>query len=122
MTALHYIINGGPHTIHHFQKVINSAIDDIEKTTCDEINDAHACILYKGPSKDKTLANSYRTISTCPFIAKALYFYVREISIDDWNDAQAETQFLGPSMSHELGALLLTETINHSIKENNQPV
>ena len=25
-------------------------------------------------------------------------------------------------MSHELGALLLTETINHSIKDNNQPV
>ena len=42
--------------------------------------------------------------------------------IEDWNNAQAETQFLGPNMSHELGALLLTETINHSIKENDQPV
>ena len=36
--------------------------------------------------------------------------------------AQAETQFLGPCMSHELGALLFTETIDHLIKTNDQPV
>ena len=98
------------------------AIDDIENTTCEELNNAHACILYKGHSKDKTLAGSYRTISTCPFVAKSLDYYIRDISIDDWHAARAETQFLGPAMSHELGALLLTETINHSIKDNNQPV
>ena len=121
VSALHYI-HGGPHAVQHFQLLMNSAIDDVEKTTCEEFNDAHACILYKGHSKDKTLASSYRTISSCPFIAKALDYYVRELSIDDWNDAQAETQFLGRNMSHELGALLLTETINHSIKENNKPV
>ena len=121
VSALHYI-HGGPHAVQHFQLLINSAIDDIEKTTCDEFNDAHACILYKGHSKDKTLASSYRTISSCPFVAKALDFYVRELSIDEWNDAQPETQFLGRNMSHELGALLLTETIYHSIKENNKPI
>ena len=48
--------------------------------------------------------------------------HVRELSIEEWEEAKAKTQFLGQSMSHELGALLLTETINHSIKENNQPV
>ena len=39
-----------------------------------------------------------------------------------WNKAKSETQFLGPNLSHELGALLLTETIQHSIKENDQHV
>ena len=115
VSALHYII-GGPHAIHHFQLLISYAIDDIEKTNCEEFNDAHVCILYKGHSKDKTKASSYRTISTCPFIAKYVD-YIRERSIDDWHAAQAETQFLGPCKSHELGALLLTETINHSSKE-----
>ena len=39
----------------------------------------------------------------------------------DWSEAQAETQFLGANLSHELGALLLTETISHSIS-NDLPV
>ena len=85
-------------------------------------NTAHACILYKGHSKDKTSAKSYRTISTCPFIAKALDFYVRELSHSDWEAAQADTQYLGVNKSHKLGALLLTETISHSLNELNLPV
>ena len=86
------------------------------------MNDAHASILYKGHSKDKTKASSYRTISTCPFLSKALDYYVREMSLPEWSEAQAETQFLGAGMSHELGALLLTESINHSIKDSKTPV
>ena len=105
-----------------FRLLLNSAIENLETTTCEEINNAHACILYKGHSKDKTQASSYRTISTCPFISKALDFYVRELSLSDWSEAKPETQFLGINSSHELGALLLTEAINHSIKDNNSPV
>ena len=86
------------------------------------MNDAHASIMYKGHSKDKTKASSYRTISTCPFLSKALDYYVREMSLPEWSEAQAETQFLGAGMSHELGALLLTESINHSIKDSKTPV
>ena len=121
VTALHYV-NGGPHAIQHFQTLINSAIDNIETTSCQEMNDAHAIVLYKGHMKNRTLASSYRTISSCPFLAKCLDFYVRELSIEEWNQEKAETQFLGSNMSHELGALLLTETITHSLKVNNQPV
>ena len=121
VSALHFI-NGGPHAIHHFQLLINSAIRNIETTTAHEMNDAHAIILYKGHMKDKSLAGSYRSISSCPFLAKALDFYVRELSIGEWNDDKPETQFLGEKMSHELGALLLTETINHSLEVNNEPV
>ena len=47
---------------------------------------------------------------------------MRELSLPEWNDAQADTQFLGAGMSHELGALLLTETINHSLKTTKLPV
>ena len=48
--------------------------------------------------------------------------YIRDISLHDWDAARADTQFLGPNMSHKLGALLLTETITHSINEDNRPV
>jgi hypothetical protein len=51
-----------------------------------------------------------------------LDYYVREMSLPEWSEAQAETQFLGAGMSHELGALLLTESINHSIKDSKTPV
>ena len=121
VSALHFI-HGGPLAVQHFQFLINSAIENLEATTCDEMNVAHACVLHKGHSKDKNLASSYRTISSCPFVSKALDFYVRELSIPEWNAAQPETQFLGSNKSHELGALLLTETINHSIIDNNKPL
>ena len=121
VSALHFI-HGGPLAVQHFQFLVNSAIENIDVTSCEEMNDAHACVLFKGHSKDKTLASSYRTISTCPFISKAVDYYVRELSLPEWNDAQADTQFLGAGMSHELGALLLTETINHSLKTTKLPV
>ena len=121
ISALHFI-HGGPLAMQHFQFLINSAINNLETTTCEEVNVAHASVLHKGHSKDKSLATSYRTISSCPFLSKAMDYYIREISIPEWTAAQAETQFLGPDKSHELGALLLTETINNSISVTNQPV
>ena len=75
-----------------------------------------------GHSQEKNLSLSFHTISTCPFTSKALDKYVRELSQHDWNNAQAETQFLGPNISHDLASLLITETINHSLTELNLPV
>lgn len=121
VSAAHYI-NGGPIALKHYQLLINTALEDIENTTCDEFNTAHACILYKGHQKDKTLASSYRTISTCPFVAKSCDTYIRSLSVEDWHNARADVQFLGPGMSHEMGALLLSEVIQHSININNKPV
>ena len=117
-----HFLNAGPAGILHFQFLMNSAINEIENTECDELNMAHACILYKGHSKDKTLASSYRTISTCPFLAKALDTYIRSLSVDDWQDGRSEVQFLGPGMGHDLAALLLTESVYHSINIDNKPV
>ena len=121
ISANHYI-NGGPIALKHFQLLMNLAFDDIENTTIDEVNTAHACILFKGHKKDKSLASSYRTISSCPFIAKACDTYIRNLSVDDWHDARAEVQFLGPGMSHEMGALLLSEVIHHFLNVNNKPL
>ena len=39
-----------------------------------------------------------------------------------WNKFTAETQFQAKSSSHELAALTLTETINHSVRTLNRPV
>ena len=121
ISAAHYV-NGGPVALKHYQILINTALKDIENTSVDEVNTAHACILFKGHQKDKTLASSYRTISSCPFIAKSCDTYIRSLSVDDWHDARADVQFLGPGMSHEMGALLLSEVIQHSINVNNKPL
>ena len=114
ITAAHYI-NGGVLTIKHFQFLINTIIDAIELAATDELNKIHAIILHKGHKKDKTLASSYRTISSCPFLAKALDIYLGDLSKDDWSLCQASSQFQGSGMSHELASLLLTISIQDSI-------
>ena len=52
ITAAHYI-NGGEAAIP-------------------ELNTVHAVILHKGHKNDKSLDSSYRTISSCPFLAKCI--------------------------------------------------
>ena len=121
ISANHYI-NGGPVALKHFQELFNLALKDIENTTVDEMNVAHACILFKGHQKSKNLASSYRTISTCPFISKCCDTYIRNLSLDDWHNARSDVQFLGPGMSHEMGALLLSEVIHHSLNVRDKPV
>ena len=48
--------------------------------------------------------------------------YLRDISIDQWNKSQADNQFQGKGMSHELAALLLTETVQYSLNVNKNPI
>ena len=79
-----------------------------------ELNTAHAVVLHKGHGKTRSLSSSYRTISSCPFIAKALDIYLGELSKDDWKEVQAPTQFQGRRSSHELASLLLTTAIQYS--------
>ena len=78
--------------------------------------------MFKGHKKDKTSDRSYRTISTCPVVAKALDLYIRELFIDEWNLDKAETQYQGEGSSHELAALLLTEVIQYSLYTAKEPV
>ena len=117
VTAAHYL-NGGATTIKHFQFLVNVIILEIELSSIDEMNKAHAIVLHKGHGKDKSLSSSYRTISSCPFIAKAVDIYLGELSKDDWKAAQAQTQFQGHGMSHELASLLLTSAIQNSLNSS----
>ena len=114
VTAAHYI-NGGPTTIKHFQFLLNCVFESIELAAVDELNTAHAVVLFKGHKKDKSLASSYRTISSCPFIAKAADVYLGDLSQEDWSACQAPTQFQGSGMSHELASLLVTLAIHNSL-------
>ena len=114
VTASHYL-NGGDVAIRHFQFLFNSVLKNIELAAIEEMNVAHAVVLHKGHGKDKNLSSSYRLISSCPFIAKTVDIHLGELSKENWKSCQAETQFQGEGMSHELAALLLTTTIHHSL-------
>ena len=75
ITASHFI-NAGFEGLEHFNFLLNIAIEDVNLSSLEELNSVWACILYKGHKKDRESDRSYRTISTCPLIAKALDFYV----------------------------------------------
>ena len=117
ITAAHFL-NGGDVTIKLFQFLINTVLKNIEIASVEEMNKAHAIILHKGHHKSRSLASSYRTISSCPFLAKATEIYLGDLTKEDWASAQAPTQFQGPGMSHELASLLLTISIQNSMNSS----
>ena len=121
ITPSHFI-NAGFEGLEHFHFLLNIIIEEINLSSLEELNTIWACILYKGHRKDKESDRSYRTISTCPLLAKALDSYVGSLYHDGWADAQAETQFQGSGSSHELAALLLTESVNFSLFTAKKPV
>ena len=121
ITANHYLYAGDAGIVH-FHLLIEALITDINNISIEEVNTVHATILFKGHSKDKSKASSYRTISCCPLTAKCLDIYVRDLNIKSWDRDQASTQFLGEGSSHELAALLLTEVSQHSLHILHQPL
>ena len=112
ITARHYL-HAGMEGVIHFSFLLNLIIRNVNLSSLEELN--RAMILHKGHGKDRESDRSYRTISTCPFLSKALDKYVGSLYESGWVSAQAETQFQGTGSSHELAALLLTECINFSI-------
>ena len=120
ITPLHYL-NGGERTINHFRVIVNAVLNDVQNFALYELNVVHAAILYKGHSKPKHNDRSYRTISTCPFIAKCIDSYVGDLSQDNWDSLKEETQFQAKGLSHEHSALLLTEAIHHAVHVQHQP-
>jgi hypothetical protein len=121
ITALHYL-NAGHEGIVHYNQLVNAIILDVNNANIEELNIAHGNILYKGHNKDKNSDRSYRTISTCPFLAKSVDYYLRELYLDKWTACQADTQYQGAGSSHELASLLVTEVIQHSLYTANRPV
>ena len=121
ITPLHFI-NAGQSGLVHFNDLLNDLISNVNNVSVAELNTAHAIILYKGHQKDKSNARSYRNISTCPVLAKALDMYVRHLYGNLWLNRQASTQYQGVGSSHELASVLLTEVIQYSQLVLNQPL
>ena len=121
ITAAHFI-NAGAAGLRHFHLLMSSLISNINNASLSELNDIWAMILYKGHNKDKESDRSYRTISTCPLLAKCLDMYIGQRYYADWRQAQAPTQYQGEGSSHELAALLLTDVIQHSLHHTRGPV
>ena len=121
ITPLHYV-NAGEEGVHHYAALLNLFITDVNNSTLDDLNKALGIILYKGHLKDKNSDRSYRTISTCPFIAKSLDLYIRDLYQDLWDDCTAATQYQATGSSHELASLLVTEVIQYSLNVADQPV
>ena len=121
ITALHYV-NAGEEGLTHFHCLLNAIIDNVNNASIKELNTAHGLILYKGHRKEKTSDRSYRTISTCPLLAKSLDLYLRDLYHELWDGCQAETQYQGTGSSHELASLLVTEVVQHSLYVKNKPV
>ena len=114
VTVNHYNY-AGPPGWNHFHLMLNCLISDVNNINVEEINTVYACILFKGHNKERSSDRSYRTISSCPVVAKALDVYVKDLNIESWNHDQSDVQFQGEGSSHELAAVLLTETIQHSL-------
>ena len=121
VTANHFI-HAGFEGLLHFHFILNTIIEEINSSSLEELNTVWACILFKGHGKDRESDRSYRTISTCPLVAKALDSYIGSLYSAGWADVQADTQFQGSGSSHELAALLLSESLNFSLFSLKQPM
>ena len=100
ITAQHYI-NAGSEGLLHFHYLLNIIIKDVNLASVEDLNAVYALLLYKRSRNSKTNERFYRTISTCPFLSKALDMYLRQLYISRWNTLQAPTQYQGKCSSHE---------------------
>ena len=121
ITSLHFL-HLGHEGVLHFIFLLNVIIGHINSSCIEELNTIWANILHKGSGKDRESDRSYRTISCCPLLAKALDIYMVELYDDGWSAAQASTQFQGSNSSHELASLSITEAVCHGLHVNKQPV
>ena len=121
VTPYHYLY-AGPAGWQHFTLLLNALIYDLSNIDLSEVNRAYACILFKGHGRDKTSSRSYRTISSCPVVAKALDILIRDRHVEQWNLHQAPTQFQGEGSSHELAGILLTECVQYSLHTLKRPM
>ena len=120
ITPAHYL-NAGDAGLEHFNYLLNIVIEDVNNASIDELNACYALLLHKGHEKPRTRDTAYRTISTCPVLARALDLYVRDLHKVKWNVCQASTQYQGDGSCHELAALLVTEVIQHSVHTLREP-
>ena len=81
ITSKHFLNLGSEGTIH-FVFLLNSIISLINSSSVAELNTILANMLHKGHDKDPEIDRSWRTISCCPFLAKAMDMYLVELNND----------------------------------------
>ena len=86
ITSEHYI-NAGKESLEHFNFLMNVIIEDVNNATLEELNACYALLLFKGHGKSRTMDTAYRTISTCPILAKALDLYKRDMYQEKWKSS-----------------------------------
>ena len=91
VSPLHYL-NAGEEGLAHFNFILNAIISNVNNAKLDDMNLVLGLILWKGHKKDNNSDRSYRTISTCPLLAKATDMYIRDLYNKQWNTCQAPTQ------------------------------
>ena len=121
ITAQHYNY-AGQSGIDHLASQLNSILSDVKNGTIKELNVALGLIYYKGHQKDKNSDRSYRTISTCPFVAKVLDLYMRDLYQNKWDTCTAPTQYQAPGSCHELASIMITEVVQYSLHIRDLPV
>ena len=121
ITPQHFL-HAGDNGKNHFNFLMNKIIMETNAASVIELNTTYALLLHKGHGKSKTSDRSYRTISTCPVLAKGLDMYIHELFIGTWNDDQADTQYQGEGSTHELAALMITEAVQNSLYSLHRPV
>ena len=121
ISARHFL-NAGDEGITHFSFLLNAIIGDTNSFSSPGLNTAWAIVLHKGHSKPKDNSRSYRCISTCPLLGKALDLWVLDHNRASWAAVRAPTQFMHPGSSHDLGSVLLTEVILHSLHISHTPL
>ena len=71
--------------ILHLNLLLNAIIDNVNILSCEQLSTVSACVLHKGHGKNKILADSYRTISSCQFLSKALDSYISLLYGSTWD-------------------------------------
>ena len=121
ITSLHFI-HLEEEGLLHFVLLLNSTINHINCASMAELNTIWAITLHKGHNKDPEIDRSWRTISCCPIIAKALDIYMVHLYDKEWTAVQAPTQFQGINSSHDLASLSITESVIQGLYTTNKPV
>ena len=76
ITSLHFL-HSGKEGLIHFVYLLNQVINDINSSSIPELNTIWAIILYKNGKKDPESDRSWRTISCCPMVFRAMDMYIR---------------------------------------------
>ena len=94
----------------------------INLSTLETLNQVLSILLHKGHGKDPCSDRSYRTISNCTVLVKALDAYIGSIYAPQRDSSQIDVKFQGSNSSHDLAALQVTELIAFSNRVLNRPL